>query len=80
MSLHVPCWDGAGGEAKQGMAVPLGRNGLGQILRQAVVHAEAASDFHRKDGKRNRGINIAPKKNICGPQYACERRAGATLH
>lgn len=77
LSLHAPCWDGADGEAKQGMAVPLGRHGSGQILTQALVHAEAASDFHRKDGKRNKHCS---RKTSCGPQRACDIRAVATLY
>lgn len=71
LSLHAPCWDGAGGEAKQGMAVPLSRDGSGQILTQALVHAEAASDFHRK---MERGISIAPEKTAVAPSVPVRER------
>lgn len=57
LSLHAPCWDGAGGEAKQGMAVPLGRDGSGQILTRALAH--------RKDGKR--GVSSVPEKTAAAP-------------
>lgn len=76
LSPCAPCWNGACGEAKQGMAVTLGRHASGQILTQGLVHIEAASDFHRKDGKRNKHCS---RKNSCGPQCACERRAVVTL-
>lgn len=59
LSPCAPCWNGACGEAKQGMAVTLGRHASGQILTQGLVHIEAASDFHRR---MERGISIAPEK------------------
>lgn len=62
LSLSAPCWDGAGGEATKGMAVPHGRHGSWRTLTQALVRAEAASDFHRKDGKRNK--HCSRKKTV----------------
>lgn len=59
-------WGWWRGQAEDGSSH--GRLGSGQILTQALVGAEAASDIHRKDGKGNKHCS---SKNSCRPSVQC---------